>query len=233
MCDECEKNDCCEIQPTSQAETNDKVEKEWKPEDSNLLQHARRELQILGYDLDQKEEDPNKWIVENVLELLTVFAKQGHSGSSAPYCIDVFATLANFRPLTPLQGTDDEWVSTYSTDGTLQNKRCSHIFKSKNGVAYNIEGYVFYHWIERPLCEDEDGYPGITRFKSHFTSNMSRKLVEFPYIIEKPEYIEVDSFEVNKETKEHEPGSGWWETIYPEKIVEENSKLTEMLEKDK
>ncbi len=232
MCEECEKNDCCEIEPTSQVETNSKVEKEWKPEDSNLLKHARRELQVLGYDLDQKEEDPNKWMVENVLELLTVFAKQGHSGFSAPHCIKLFEKLTSFEPLTPLRGTDDEWNNTTSLDDTLQNNRCSHIFK-KNNIAYNCEGYVFWHWSERPLYEDEDGYPGITRFKSYFTSNMSRKLVEFPYIIEKPQYIEVDSFEVNKETKERELGSGWWETIYPEKIVEENSKLTEMLEKDK
>jgi hypothetical protein len=66
MRDECEKNGCCEVKPTSQAETNDNVETEWKPEDSNLLKHARRELQLVGYDLNQKEEDPNKWIVENV-----------------------------------------------------------------------------------------------------------------------------------------------------------------------
>ncbi len=230
MCDECEKNGCCEVKPTSQAETNDNVETEWKPEDSNLLKHARRELQLVGYDLNQKEEDPNKWIVENVLELLTVFAKQGHSGSSAPYCIKYFEKLANFEPLTPLQGTDDEW-NIISSDTSSQNKRCSHIFKSKNGIPYTIYGYVFWHWSERPLNEDEVGYPGTSRYKNCFTSNMSTKLIKFPYVPEKPEYIEVDSFEVNKETEEREPGSGWWKTIYPENIIEENSKLTKLLER--
>ncbi len=30
---------------------------------SNLVEFAKQELQIVGYDLDQKEEDPNKWLV--------------------------------------------------------------------------------------------------------------------------------------------------------------------------
>ena len=230
MCDRCEK-DCC-MEPVS-VETNDNPETEWKPEDSNLLKHAKRELQFAGYDLNQEEEDPNKWMVGDVLELLTVFAKQGHSGFSAPYCIKYFKKLAKFEPLTPLQGTDDEWNSLTSLDETFQNVRCSKIFKSKNGVSYTIDGYVFWHWSERPLYEYEVGYPGTTRYKSCFKSNMSRKLIKFPYIPEKPEYIEVDSFEVNKETEEREPGSGWWKTIYPENIIEENSKLTKMLEKEK
>jgi len=175
MCDECEKNGCCEVKPTSQAETNDNVETEWKPEDSNLLKHAKRELQLLGYDLNQKEEDPNKWMVENVLELLTVFAKQGHSGSSAPYCIDVFAKLASFEPIAPLQGTDDEWDSTCSLDETWQNKRCSHIFKDKNNRAYDIQGKVFVN---------KDG--------SCYTSKDSVVYITFPYTVKGPEYIKLE-----------------------------------------
>ena len=45
----------------------------------NTVRHAEREFVAAGYTpLDQEQEDgPNKWIQENVLELLEVFARQG------------------------------------------------------------------------------------------------------------------------------------------------------------
>ena len=77
---------------------------------SNLIEHAKREFLAAGYKPVGEEEDgPNKWIQENILELLSVFSKQGHSGFSVPYCIDVFTKLAKFEPLCPLTGSDDEW----------------------------------------------------------------------------------------------------------------------------
>jgi hypothetical protein len=194
-----------------------------KKEGSNYVKHAARELQALGYSLSDKEEGPNKWIQANLFELLAVFAAQGHSGSSAPYCVNMFSKLALFELLCPLTGETAEWNNIDSE--SWQNNRCSHVFKGKNGVAYDIDGYVFWHWSERPLESDEEGYPGISRFKSYFKSNMSRKLVTFPYQTQKPEYVEVDSFEVNKESNEREPGSGWWETIYPDHIIKENAAL--------
>ena len=83
--------------------------------DSNSIAHAKRELVAIGYDLNDKEEGPNKWIMENLFELLAVFSTQGHSGSSAPHCISMFKKLASFEPLSPLTGEDDEWndVSMY------------------------------------------------------------------------------------------------------------------------
>lgn len=195
----------------------------------SYIEHAKREFLAMGYKpVDECEDGPNRWIQENVLELLEVLGTQGHSGFSINYVVEYFSQLAKFEPLCPLSGDDSEWNNNLDSE-TWQNNRCSHVFKAKNGVAYDIDGYVFWHWSERPLDEDEEGYPGMSRFKSCFTSNMSRKLVTFPYIPQKPEYIEVDSFEVNKETNEREPGSGWWKTIYPEAIIEENAKLTAML----
>ncbi len=113
---------------------------------SNLEQHALAELKAIGYTpLGQPQEDgPNKWIQENVLELIRVFAAQGHSGFSAPYCIRLFTKLANFEPIAPLTGEDDEWNEV--SDGVFQNKRCSHVFKDNDrfgGQAYDIEGRVF------------------------------------------------------------------------------------------
>ena len=201
-----------------------------------VVDHAKREFLALGYiPVDQPQEDgPNKWIQENILQLLEVFAEQGHSGTSSNYCIDMFSKLAKYEPLCPLIGDDAEWndVSGYGgKDDPIiyQNNRCSHVFK-EDETAWDSDGYIFWHWCERQLEEDEEGYPGISKFKSNFTSNMSRRKVEFPYV-PKSEYIEVECFEVDKgdETPENEtptvlvPGSGWWHTKYPQHILDEHN----------
>jgi hypothetical protein len=49
----------------------------------SLVEHAKKEFEIKGW-LGLPEDDPQAWVVEDVLELLEVFAKQGHSGTSAP-----------------------------------------------------------------------------------------------------------------------------------------------------
>ena len=78
---------------------------------SNYVEHAKREFLSLGYKpIDKCEDDPDKWIQENVLELLEVFDKQGHSGHSAPFAIKYFSKLANFKPLGPIQCTEEEWA---------------------------------------------------------------------------------------------------------------------------
>ena len=46
---------------------------------------------------------------EAVMALIKVFSEQEHSGMSAGVCTDLFAELAQFNPLTPLTGEDDEW----------------------------------------------------------------------------------------------------------------------------
>ena len=70
--------------------------------------HAEREFRALGYKPVDQEEGPNKWIQENVMELLEVFSKQGHSGMSAPVCVRYFEKLALLEPLSPLTGEDWE-----------------------------------------------------------------------------------------------------------------------------
>lgn len=128
---------------------------------SNLKEHAERELKSIGYDINDQEEGPNKWIMENLLELLEVFSKQGHSGSSAQYCVDAFSKLALFEPLSPLTGEADEWMEV--SDGLWQNVRCSRVFKNGDH-AYDINGKVF---------RDLNGHC--------YTNRDSRVYVTFPY----------------------------------------------------
>lgn len=131
---------------------------------TNLIEHAKHELTLAGTeDTLYKEALPKA-----VLELIDVFANQGHSGMSAGITIDLFTRLAKFQPLTPLTGTDNEW--TEIEDGLFQNKRASHVFK-ENGEAYDIEGRIF---------EDENG--------CRYINKDSRVAVTFPYI-PKREYV--------------------------------------------
>lgn len=146
-----------------------------------IVNWAENELELAGYRADDKEEGPNKWLREGVLDLLRVFADQGHSGSSAPYAVGIFERLASWKPLTPLTGHDDEWNEV--GEGVYQSKRASNVFKDSDGNAYQIDGIVFWEWFE----DEETG----ERHKSYFTCSDSRVPVTFPYTVpDKPEYQE-------------------------------------------
>ena len=69
-------------------------------------QHAEQEFKALGW-VEGGDEMQNA-ICQDVLNLLAVFSTQGHSGSTAPYAINMFRKLADFKPLGPLTGEDWE-----------------------------------------------------------------------------------------------------------------------------
>jgi hypothetical protein len=112
-----------------------------------LIDHAKKEFALLGYEPIESlpEDDINRWVQENVIELLEVFSKQGHSGSSAPYIISMFSKLAKFEIVAPLTGEDDEWgnVRDYGCEPLYQNKRDSRVFKNSDGSCYQIDGIVW------------------------------------------------------------------------------------------
>ena len=154
---------------------------------SNYDSHAWREFRAAGWvDENNKFKDEmQEAICTHVLKLLEVFHGEGHSGSSAPYAINLFEKLAKFEPVAPLTGEDWEWhnVSSYSNPDNgpvYQNKRCGHVFKDDTG-AYDIDGIVFYDWHTR----EETG----ERYKSYYTCKESRVPVTFPYV-PKSEYRE-------------------------------------------
>jgi len=114
----------------------------------SLVKHAQVELEMAGY-LD-KDSAYDGMLGPAVIELMEVFAKQGHSGMSASIVRSVFHTLADFKPLGPITGEDKEWndISDHSPapDGLMsyQNKRCSEIFKDgKDGKPYTIGAIVW------------------------------------------------------------------------------------------
>lgn len=105
-----------------------------------LVDHAQMELQMLGL-FNEKEDFYGGMTGKAVMELIEVFVNQGHSGMSAPMVADLFHKLANYKPLQPITGNDEEWGDIGDiNDGKpwYQNKRCSALFKEEDGsVTYN------------------------------------------------------------------------------------------------
>lgn len=143
---------------------------------SNYKHHALTEFRAAGWTDDNGKfhDEMQEMICNHVLKLLEVFSDEDHSGSSAPYAINLFEKLAKFEPLVPLTGEDWEWNEC--SDGVFQNKRCSHVFKQAdrfNGQAYDIDAVVFWEWWTDPETGEKS--------KSYFTSSDSQRPITFPY----------------------------------------------------
>jgi hypothetical protein len=104
-----------------------------------LTQHAQLELELAGFFNDDGMY--GDLIGKAVMELIEVFANQGHSGMSAGIVSSLFNKLANYEPLQEITGKDGEWAEVFNdSDGqpVYQNKRCSAMFKHSDGrVTYN------------------------------------------------------------------------------------------------
>lgn len=158
-----------------------------------LIQHAMNEFQYAGW-VDENgvwKDDMQQSLCENIMKMLDVFSEEGHSGSSAPYAINLFKRLASWEIIGPLTGADEEWNEV--SDGVFQNKRCTAVFKQADrfdGKPYWLNGKVFWEWAERDLFDDEPGYPGTKIYKSYFTSGDSSVPIELPWTQpEKSEYV--------------------------------------------
>lgn len=152
---------------------------------NNYEKHAWLEFKAAGWvdENNQFKDEMQEMLCNHVLKLLKLFHEDGnHSGTTAPYTIDLFKKLAMFEPVAPLTGEDWEWVNVAEQNGgpLWQNKRCSHVFKDDTG-AYDIDGIIFYDWYTR----EETG----ERYKSYYTCKESRVPVTFPYV-PKSEYRE-------------------------------------------
>ena len=142
----------------------------------SLLSHAKEEFRAAGW-VDENgkyNDDMQEAICNHVIKLLEVFSEEGHSGSTAPYAINLFTRLAKFEPITPLTGEDWEWNDT---GHNFQNRRASHVFKDYDGNCYDINGKVFWEWAR----SYDTGEP----FKSYYTCRESCVPVTFPYTVPK------------------------------------------------
>jgi len=96
---------------------------------SNLVEHARRELELIG-------EEPET--VAGYLNVIEAFANMGHSGGSASVAIPVINELLQFKNLKPLTNNPDEWMNVSEQSGyeMWQNRRNSEAFSDDGGKTY-------------------------------------------------------------------------------------------------
>lgn len=135
---------------------------------SSSIEYAKSELARITKDGDGLQDAINK----NILDIVELFASQGHSGISAGYAMSILERLLRFKPLTPLTGEDDEWTEVSDKMGQrcFQNKRCSSVFKTTDTQGNTIK----VHDIDAIAYSDNGGL-------TWFTSSSFRKNVTFPY----------------------------------------------------
>ena len=164
-----------------------------------LVDHAKLELEIAGL-LSEEGDFYGGMTGKAVLELMEVFAKQGHSGMSAPIVVDLFKRLANHEPLGPITGEDNEWndIKDYGNGQPyFQNKRESGIFKHTDGRTTYVRALV-------KRCPNGTTWTGplyLTREDAINNTNMIRSSLEikgFPFT-PKTFYIDVLEEEIEKD----------------------------------
>lgn len=129
------------------------IEGELMEEESNLVQHARYELALLGNGPE---------IDDHVIEMVKIFSSAGHSGYSGMYTIELIRRVLLFENLTPLTNDPAEWNHVAeerwgSPKGIWQNRR--------NGSAFSHDGGKTYY-----LLEERQG-----RTKRYHLANESNK----------------------------------------------------------
>jgi hypothetical protein len=160
---------------------------------SNLLKHAERELKLIGYD---GKDEYNNMAKAAIMELLTTFANQGHSGFSANYIVNLFNKLAKYETLSPLTGNDDEWndVSDMSGDRKtlFQNNRDGRVFKNDDG-AFFTEAII---WTE-------------SGESSYTNKDSNRYIKSFPFT-PKTFYVKVDKERNVLDTEEYNKANAYY-----------------------
>lgn len=182
--------------------------------DGHTYPHAQRELKMGGWLKKGEDTLYDGMVGEAVLELISIFAGQGHSGMSAGIVTSLFSKLSKHQPLGALTGKDDEWESDeekYGKDWTdengygYQNKRESAVFKKgKNTSSYYLYAIVF---------REEDGqtFTGSGTEMSDGSVLTSRQFIKsFPFT-PKTFYIDVISKRyTDKDEKTEDKNGDWW-----------------------
>lgn len=104
-----------------------------------LVDHAEMELRKAG--LFDKDSDYEGMLGDAVLELMKVFAAQGHSGFSSQCARELFNQLADYKALSPITDDPNEWmdVADYfspENPAVWQNRRDPSLFSNDGGKTY-------------------------------------------------------------------------------------------------
>ena len=140
--------------------------------ESNLIRHANRELDILGYPaeniaiVDDLESEWDQMMRASLLEIVTKFAGQGHSGGSAFQMLAMLKRLLAYQPLSPLTDDPAEWNEVeLGPTPSWQSQRHSAAFSKDGGKTYYILDEERKHfrklpwWLRKKLHGTRLQYP--------------------------------------------------------------------------
>jgi len=143
----------------------------------NLLDKAKRELNDLQDDAIVKK------YTNELLNIISKFSEQGHSGASAPMEAGVLtkalSKLLAHKPLQPVQDEPQFWNSIDGRSNLFQHNRNSSVFK-EDGIIHHIDGFV---WED--IAEDYSAFTGAVQ------SISSKRKVTLPADIPDPVYVQV------------------------------------------
>lgn len=97
----------------------------------SIIEQAKAELRRINFGDDD---------TRVMVELIEKFLDQWDSGGAVSVALPVFVRCIAGKPLAPLTGDDDEWMSVGPDNAPMfQNMRCSTVFKDGTGRAYDID----------------------------------------------------------------------------------------------
>jgi hypothetical protein len=108
-----------------------------------LVDHTERELRDSG--LLGQDSDYAGMVGKAVLDLVKVFAAQGHSGHSAHMVIEIFSRVASYQLLGPLKNPMEtkEYLEVSDDPPLFQSTRKSSVFSEDGGSHwYDIDKSV-------------------------------------------------------------------------------------------
>ena len=127
-----------------------------RPEESNLVAHARRELRIIG-------EDPD--VIRGLCKVVQAFADMGHSGGSAHFAALYLDKLLRYQPLSELTDDPAEWIDRHA-EGLFPTP----FWQSKrNPEAMSTDGGKTYY-----LISEQEAAGDIATTPLHRTKNLPR-----------------------------------------------------------
>ena len=111
---------------------------------SSLVEHARRELEIIGED---------NWMTEGVIKVVEAYAEMGHSGGSAEVAICIITQLLQNENISPLTNDPSEWEfhpnEKYGLSEDAWNNGKAGIWQNiRNGRAFSNDSGLTYFLLE-------------------------------------------------------------------------------------
>jgi len=155
------------------------------------------------------------------LEAFEVLCSQGHSGYSISLTKYILDRLIDRKPLTPLQGTDDEWQLAYPFDSWTKDGRQVTEYQNKRyGALFKYEysdGEVKYSDVDRAVgISSENDIPFHNgRISRYVNENYP---ITFPYVpTNKPYKMIVEEFCWEEPTL---TGKGYYDTICWKELID-------------